>query len=143
MGCASRGTVRRDAAALNATLAAQGGCEDRLGSSPYSAREEQERARRMRGCISQLSSSFFSSPVRARPPGALLPRIPRRASASVAFTRLALASYSPFRASRKNLSSRSNSRTARKGDSAAGWRKETLKVKTNRVGHLYEVRFKD
>lgn len=86
--------VRRDAAALNATLATQGGCggEDRLGSSPYSVREEQERARRMRRCISQLSSSFFSSPVLA-----LLPRIPRQAFASVAFTRLALASYSPFR----------------------------------------------
>lgn len=55
----AHGAARRDAAALNATLAAQGGCgcgcggdEDRLGSSPYSAREEQERARRMRGCIS-------------------------------------------------------------------------------------------
>jgi len=46
----------------------------------------------MRGCISQLSSSFFSSSVRARPPSSLLPRIPRRASVSVAFIRLALAS---------------------------------------------------
>lgn len=111
--------VRRDAAALNATLAAaQGGCggggEDRLGSSPYSARERNRNG--LEGCVGvSLSYRVLSSPLLCvlALPGALLPRIPRRAFASLAFTRLALASYSPFRASRKNLSSRSNSQTAR------------------------------
>lgn len=65
----------------------------------------------MRGCISQLSSSFFSSFLYACPPGSLLATIPSILRLAIAFTHLELASYTA-----RSLSSQSSSRIAPRGD---------------------------
>ena len=125
MGCASRGTVRRDAAALNATLAARRRGPVRVVSvcRTYSARERNRNE--LEGCVGvSLSYRVLSSPllcVLALPPPSDPPsglRLGRFYSLSHSLL------YSPFRASLKNLSSRSNSRTARRGDC---WRRRHLK----------------
>lgn len=93
---------------MQLSVGPQGGCcggEDRLGSSPYSARDEQERARRMRGCISQLSSSFFSSPacVLALPAPSSLGSLGDPPPRSLLLALGALASCSPLLAPRRGI----------------------------------------